>query len=317
MTRIGDMKSRLAKLTRPLSVTVTSGKGGVGKSIIALSLAAEHASNGIRTLLVDADLGLGNQHLLLNQSPIFTLEDVLAAACKLEEAVLRISDSLSLLPARSGFADSEFSVDLSTFEIRSQFGWLKDNFDLLIFDSGAGISPKVTTLGQLTDIVLIVTTPEIAAVADSYAVAKFHINTDPASRIGLVVNRADSDREGRQTAGNLQLMIRKFLGYEIPEVVVIPERRDLRTIVLSRNILTLTAEDGGWGSAIRSLSQMLTDCIPDDLSLWHKGHWGVSGSATELNLGKENDDTLDTASNADDGHAATEHGLLTSRKDSL
>lgn len=317
MRQSSDMKSRLAELSRPLSITVTSGKGGVGKSIIALSVAAEYASSGIRTLLIDADLGLGNQHLLLDQSPIFTFEDVLEAACKLDEAVLSITDNLSLLPARSGFADTEFSVDLSTIEIRSQLGWLKENFDLLIFDSGAGISSKVTTLCKLTDIVLIVTTPEIAAVADSYAVAKFQVNTDPASRIGLVVNRVEDDREGKQTAGSLGLMIRKFLGCELPDAIVVPECRELRAIVLSRSILTPGNEDSGWSSAMGAVCRMLTDCLPENLSQWTKGHWGMGDPLSLLNIGKENDDTLDTARNVIGDSATTEQELLTSRKDSL
>ena len=315
--RTNDMKSRLTELSRPLSITVTSGKGGVGKSIVALSIAAEYASNGIRTLLIDADLGLGNQHLLLDQSPIFTFEDVLTAACRLDEAVLGITDNLSLLPARSGFADAEFSVDLSTIEIRSQLAWLKENFDLLIFDSGAGISSKVTTLGKLTDIVLIVTTPEIAAVADSYAVAKFQINTDPASRMGLVVNRVEDDREGKQTAVSLRLMIRKFLGCELPDAIVVPECRELKAIVLSHSILTPGSEDSGWSSAIGAVCRMLTDCLPKNLNLWAKGHWGTCEPFSLLNIGKENDDTLHTARNVIDDSAMAEHELATPRKDSL
>jgi flagellar biosynthesis protein FlhG len=187
----------------------------------------------------------------------------------------------------------------------------------MIFDSGTGISSKVTTLNKLTDIVLIVTTPEIAAVADSYAVAKFQINTDPASRIGLVVNRVGDDREGKQTAVSLRLMIRKFLGCELPDAAVVPECRELRAIVLSRSILTPGNEDSGWTSAMGAVCRMLTDCLPENLNLWAKGHWGMSESLSLLNIGKENDDTLHTAPNIVEDSATAEHELLTSRKDSL
>jgi MinD-like ATPase involved in chromosome partitioning or flagellar assembly len=85
-----DMKTRLEALSRPLTIAVTSGKGGVGKSVISLSLALRYASDGIRTLLVDADLGLGNQHILTDQSPVFTFEDVLSGTCKPEETTLPI-----------------------------------------------------------------------------------------------------------------------------------------------------------------------------------------------------------------------------------
>jgi flagellar biosynthesis protein FlhG len=306
-----------AGLNRPVAVAVTSGKGGVGKSVISMSLAEQCAAKGVRTLLIDVDLGLGNQHLLLGQSPIFTFEDVLERACEIDEAVLRIAQDLCLLPARNGFAHTDFVASLSVSDVRSIFRWLNERFDLLILDCGAGISSKVMVPAKLADAVLIITTPEVAAVADSYAVAKFLVNENQASKIGLVVNRAANVVEGGRTGENLQAMMRRFLKHDTPQAAIVPECNSLGSIIMSHNRLTEDGDSAGWSHSIEQVRRLLADCLPEGLTPWENGHWGASEPFSPLNLSKENDDTLNTASEAGEIHVPAEHELPTSRKDSL
>jgi len=311
------MKSRLEALSRPLTIAVTSGKGGVGKSVISLSLALRYASDGIRTLLIDADLGLGNQHILTDQTPVFTFEDVLSGTCKPDEAILTVAENLSLLPASNGFGDNHWSLDMNVSGMKAGLDWLKSNFDLLIVDSGAGISSKVTTAAKLSDIVLMVTTPDLAAVADSYAVAKYLVASDPATRIGLVVNRADTDDEGRHTAENVCQMMAKFLRYDIPAITHVCEHESLRAILLNHSILTDGFSDSRWYESIAAVTGVLSSCIPADLTLWSKAHWGAEGLFSTLNLKSENDDIYNIASEPRVNSAQAEGSLLTSRKDSV
>jgi flagellar biosynthesis protein FlhG len=317
MMQPNDMKTTLEALSRPLTVAVTSGKGGVGKSVISLSLALKYASDGIRTLLIDADLGLGNQHILTGQSPVFTMEDVLSSACKPEEAALQIADNLSLLPASNGFGDNDWSLGLNVAGMKENLEWLKTNFDLLIVDSGAGISSKVTTAAKLSDIVLLVTTPDLAAVADSYAVAKYLVTSDPSTRIGIVVNRADTDNEGSHTAENVRQMMIKFLRYDVPATTHVCEYAALRSILLNHSILAGRFGDSRWSEAVDAVSGLVPNCIPGDLTLWSKAHWGAEGLFTALNLKSENDDINNIASEPRVNSALAEGSLLTSRKDSV
>lgn len=317
MTPNIDLKERLSALSRPLSVAVTSGKGGAGKSVIALSLAAVSASRGIRTLLIDADLGLGNQHIMMNKTPVFTLEDVLCRSCGVDEAVLGITDSLSLIAARSGFADAEFNVALTNADVIAQLLWLRENFDLIVIDSAAGISPKVAILGKLTDLMLMVTTPDIAAVADSYALTKYQVSKNSSARIGLVINRVEDERVGKKTSDNFRLMARRFMGYELDDAAVICESDMFRSASLYRNALGTANVNVEWSEEVDRVAYVMVECIPDNLSQWPTDRWDEARAVSLLNIGRENDDTLNMAFQAG-GHAVSaERELLTPRKDSV
>jgi len=317
MNSITDLRSRLTELNRPLSVAVTSGKGGVGKSVITLSLAVEYSSQGVRTLLIDGDIGLGNQHLLANVTPMFTIEDVLAGSCNVDEATLKLNENLTLMPARSGFSATEVEIDITSDDLRNILAWVKERFDLILIDTAAGISSQVTQTASLTDMVLIITTPDIAAVADSYAVTKYLVRTNAASHIGFAVNRVARDREGRQTAQNLNRMTRKFLRLALPDVPIIREHMGLRQILMSRNILVPGFEDRDWSRGIKDVATLVCDSLPDNLTHWTQGYWGAVDSRAALNSSTINVDRKNEA--LIQGSSASRFGLeeVTAGKDSL
>lgn len=317
MTQSVDLKERLSALPRPLSVAVTSGKGGAGKSVISLSLAAVSASKGIRTLLIDADLGLGNQHIMTNKTPLFTLEDILGRSCGVDESVLGLTDNLSLIAARSGFADADFNVTLSNSDVIAHLLWLREKFDLIVIDSAAGISPKVAILGKLTDLMLMVTTPDIAAVADSYALTKYQVSKNSSARIGLVVNRVEDERVGKKTSDNFRLMTRRFMGYELGEAAVVCESDMFRSASLYRNALVAANVNSEWIKAVDRVTGVMVGCIPDNLSQWPTDRWDEARAVSLLNIGKENDDTLNMAFQAGGHVIPAERELLTPRKDSV
>ncbi len=317
MSMTQNLRARLTGLGRPLSVAVASGKGGVGKSIISLSLAVEHSSHGVRTLLIDGDIGLGNQHLLANVTPMFTIEDVLAGSCRVEEASLKLNENLTLIPARSGFSDTEVDVSLSTDDVRTLLSWMKNHFDLILVDTAAGISPRVTQIAGLTDMVLMVTTPDIAAVADSYAVTKYLVKTNASTRVAFVINRVTKDREGRQTAQNLNRMTRKFLRLALPDVPIIREHMGLKHILLSRNILVPGFEDRDWSRGIRDAVSAICDTMPDDLSHWTQGYWEAVGGTETLNSHTINVDRNNEALIQGGSASRFDRQEVTAGKDSL
>ena len=283
MSKFAELKDKLSKLERPFTVALTSGKGGSGTSWLSASLAADLASQGVRTLLLDADLGLGNQHILAGLSPVFSVEDVLDGACAIEEATIELSSNLSLFPARSGLSDVEFIPSLEMKQLVGSLAWIRKNFDIVIVDGGAGMSQRIATVAELTDTVLIVTTPDIAAIADSYAVAKYLLQGKSVSDLGFVVNRAESDDEGKRTAENLIQMTTRFLDYDAKLSVYVLESDDF---VIGKTLHGIPDPES-WSESLRSGIRAVADAvgqtIPDDPSHWSGAHWTPTRAISKLN----------------------------------
>jgi flagellar biosynthesis protein FlhG len=313
MTGLDSLKGRLATVNRPLVAAILSGKGGVGKSVTALSLAVKLAGNGIRTLLADLNLGLGSQHVLAGITSLFTVEDVLEGSCRLREAARVVSDCLVMIPARSGFSSSDLQLGADANLLCSELGWVAAEFDVVVCDCAAGISRSVLTAAQLSDVLLIETTPEVTAIADAYALVKYCVNNELTGELGFVVNRIADEKEGQETSRNLQFMLRRFLG-----VTKVPCASILELAGFSPYELT----EGGtwqpaWADGINSVSEVVSECAVRSLSHWSGDSWLTSRNVTELNLNFDNDDNIRRDSGTRKEYVFTGPELESSRKDSL
>lgn len=210
----------------PRSLAITSGKGGVGKSCAALNLALALARRQQRVLLVDADLGLGNLAILLGQSPVRTLEEVLSGRCPIEAAVLEGPEGLVLLPAASQLLPWRPAALTTTglAPLRS----FEAQFDFVLVDTGAGLAPKVLDFAAAADQLLLLTTPEVTSIADAYALFKVLLQRRPDLEAGLLVNMAESATEAAELHEKFGQMVRRFLGAEIDNRGYIPLDRYVR-----------------------------------------------------------------------------------------
>lgn len=165
------MNAGLAPMDAPF-VVVTGGKGGVGKTTIAANLGVELARGGLRVLLVDLDLGLGNLHVALRLSPRACVEDALAGTRRLSDCVVAGPGGVHVLPAGSGNpAMAEFD-ERRRLELRDGIAELSRDYDLVLGDSAAGIGPDVLAFAAAADAVLCVTTPDPAALTDAFGLIK-------------------------------------------------------------------------------------------------------------------------------------------------
>jgi flagellar biosynthesis protein FlhG len=194
------------------SICIASGKGGTGKSVIAASLAALYSRRG-RLLLVDADLGAGNAHILQNANPQRSLVDVAAGLREIDEVLTACGPQIDLLAAGSGVPHM---AGLSTLELRTisrGLAQLDTHYDWCLVDSAAGLSDQTLGFASASDLVLIVTTPDLTAMTDAYAFYKVLATMRTSQCVGLLVNRASTAQEAESVGQRVQEVSRRFLGH--------------------------------------------------------------------------------------------------------
>src|SRR3954463_593954 len=186
-------------------IAVTSGKGGVGKSNIAVNLAIQFAAAGRDVVLLDADLGLANADVLCNINLSSDLSHVIARKKELHEVLVPAPGGFRLIGGASGFARMADLTDMDRQRLVDSLVELERQTDIMLIDTGAGISPNVLSFTRCADHVLVVTTPEPTAITDAYAVIKVitrsggdsHLMHAADQRISLLVNQARSPGEAR------------------------------------------------------------------------------------------------------------------------
>jgi len=242
----------------PLSVAVTSGKGGVGKTTIAANLALAVARLDRRVLLWDADLSLSNADLLLGVTPGARLDDVLSGRASWTDALVPGPAVLTLLPGASGVAELTRLDPATRSRIVEGLARAVGDHDLVVIDTGSGISVEVTSLAEAADLALVVVNPDPAAMADAYAVVKILAERRPES-VALCPNRYPDVASSLAAASRFQTLTRRFLGLEPPVFGCVPRDSAIERSVLELEPLLGTeprtpAARGLWAMARKLLS---------------------------------------------------------------
>jgi flagellar biosynthesis protein FlhG len=197
-------------------ITVTSGKGGVGKSNFTLNFALSLQALGRRTLIFDADIGLSNIDVLTGMTPKYNLYHLLKRQKTIWDIIYTAQHDLQIISGGSGFGDlfrlSEEDLD----EFTGQISELNGHVDYIIFDTGAGLSKETLKFILAAEETIVITTPEPTAITDAYAVIKMVHAIDSSVSFRLVVNRVSEWSEGKRTADKIGMVARQFLDLDIP-----------------------------------------------------------------------------------------------------
>ncbi|MEW5762013.1 MAG: MinD/ParA family protein [Bacillota bacterium] len=209
----------------PRVIAVASGKGGVGKTSLAVNLGLVLGRMGRRVLLLDADLGLANAEILLGLAPRYSLRDVLYGDKHIREVVTPGPHNLWVVSGGSGFYELANLDSAQQSRVLEMLRYFRDDTDYILIDTGAGINKNVIAFAAAAGEVLLVITPEPTSLTDAYSLLKVLARFGVPAEVGAVVNRAADEFEGQAVAARLTGAADRFLRFPVRHLGTVCEDR--------------------------------------------------------------------------------------------
>lgn len=206
-----DINNNKIASKTPRVLAITGGKGGVGKTSVAVNLAISLSRNGSRTCLFDADTALGNLNIMLGIQPSYTLEHLLSGEKNIEDVVVEGPERIHLVPGASGAAQcAELDVVQQRRLVRG-LQVLENDYDYMIVDTAAGISPTVLHFVAASQVAAIVVTPEPTSLTDAFSLLKVLRRRGYRRKVQVIVNMASSSSQAEKVFRRFNNAVRKYL----------------------------------------------------------------------------------------------------------
>jgi flagellar biosynthesis protein FlhG len=247
---------------RGITIGITSGKGGVGKTSVAINVAAALAGLGYRVGILDADFALGNVDVMLGLTPGRHVGAVLAGDCTPNAVFVEAANGIHVIPAGSGIR----ALTVLTAEQWSRLGALMASaaadLDFLIVDTAAGIWDNVLDLARLIDHMVVVTSQDPTAIVDAYAMVKLLMATSPEREIGVVVNQARDINDAQTVFRRLDLAAQKFLNRNLRYDGYVVRDAHVQESAMNQHPVVTHVPDAPASRCFRMLALRLASWLP-------------------------------------------------------
>lgn len=254
-------------------ITVTSGKGGVGKSNFTLNFALALQMKGYKVMVFDADIGMANIDVLMGVSSKYSLFHLLKRQKTIWEIIHKGYNDLEFVAGGSGFNDLLSLTDPEIDYFADQVNQLNGYVDYILFDTGAGLSKSTLKFICSAHETIVVTTPEPTSITDAYALIKMVNSTQVNVPFKLVINRVSDPQEGKQTAEKISMVAKQFLSLDIPTLGFVEDDNSVSKAVKKQVPFTIAYPHSAAAKGIFELAdRFLSGQVATDLdSIGMKG----------------------------------------------
>lgn len=261
--------------TKPARViTITSGKGGVGKSNVAVNLAIQFSKAGKKVIIFDADFGLANVEVMFGAIPKYNLSDLIYGERTIQEIITPGPMDIGFVSGGSGILSlNNLKKDQIAYLIRS-INELNTMADIIIIDTGAGISDQVLDFVMTSPEVLLVSTPEPSSLTDAYSLLKaMYCNPKFSAKtttIHVVANKTTSKEDGKIVFDKLNSVVNQFLQGNLSYAGMIPQDTALERSVRQQKTVSLNEPNSRSAKAFEVLASNLLEEKKKEVSV-HRG----------------------------------------------
>lgn len=264
-------------------ITVTSGKGGVGKSNMSVNMAIQLSRLGKKVIILDADFGLANVEVMLGTRPKYNMADMIFGGKDIRDVICKGPENIGFISGGSGIKElSNLSKDQISGIINMMYG-LDSLADIIIIDTGAGISDAVIDMVLASSEVLLVTTPEPTSITDAYALLKT-INKTPGfnaenTRIRMIGNRTINMSDGYDLYNKLNSVVERFLNMKMEYLGAVPFDVNLTKAVMRQQPVSIAYPNT---PAVKSIKAMAKTLIDMEQSETKSVRTGLSGLFSKM-----------------------------------
>jgi len=242
-------------------ITVTSGKGGVGKSNMSVNLAIQFARLGKRVIILDADFGLANVEVMFGIRPQYNLADLMFKNKSLAEIICKGPEGIGIISGGSGIQEMANLTDYQIRHLTSKLIELDEMADIIIVDTGAGISNAVIEFAAYSSDIILVTSPEPTSITDAYALLKSLNKKDDYKKdkpVYMLTNRVDSTKAGKELYDKLNIVVEKFLDVKLDFLGAVPMDMNVSKAVMRQTPFTIAYPNTMATRAVEQIAQTLS-----------------------------------------------------------